>query len=145
MKKTKTQIDKKIKELDQQIKEASKKHIDPLSIKRGDLYYELNERELKTVVGKCFIYKNNCYSCPEKKSDYWDIFYKVVELDVEGSLRIISISKDKNGLINFKEMQEYSTSYMRSLKPLSAKIFDEKFKDFSFELNKKMMGADNEF
>lgn len=29
-------------------------------------------------VGKCYVYRRNCYSCPQKESDYWDTFYRVL-------------------------------------------------------------------
>lgn len=34
---------------------------------------------LKSLVGKCFIYKRNSYSCPRKKSDYWDVYRKILD------------------------------------------------------------------
>lgn len=33
---------------------------------------------LEKLVGQAFVYRRNCYSCPTKKSDYWDTFRKVV-------------------------------------------------------------------
>jgi len=34
---------------------------------------------LKKMVGQCFAYRNDCYSCPKKKSDYWNAFRKIID------------------------------------------------------------------
>jgi hypothetical protein len=33
---------------------------------------------LRGMVGKTFVYRRSCYSCPQKKSDYWDVFRRVL-------------------------------------------------------------------
>ena len=42
---------------------------------------EAKEQEAynKAVLGKCFRYRN-CYSCPEKPSDYWWLYARVVKV-----------------------------------------------------------------
>lgn len=34
---------------------------------------------LKSLIGKCFAYRKNSYSCPAKPTDYWDMFRKILE------------------------------------------------------------------
>jgi hypothetical protein len=58
-----------------------------------------NEEKFGGLVGKCFTYRN-CYSCPEKPSDYWQSYCRVssitgayatvmeFEIDKEGMIRI---------------------------------------------------------
>lgn len=36
---------------------------------------------LRSLVGKCFIYRRNSYSLPTKPSDYWDVYYLVTGHD----------------------------------------------------------------
>ncbi len=65
----------------------------------SDRIRDLNEAEtgkthlpfLKKFVGKCFAYRNNCFSCPKKKSDYWDVFRKILGFveHKDGSLAFI--------------------------------------------------------
>lgn len=38
----------------------------------------------KALVGKYFKYVGNCYSSPKKKSDYWDVYYRVVMVSSDG-------------------------------------------------------------
>lgn len=42
---------------------------------------EFKEKTLPTLLGlvdKCFVFRRNSYSCPEKESDYWDLFRRVL-------------------------------------------------------------------
>jgi len=34
---------------------------------------------LKKMLGQCYVYRNNSYSCPDKKNDYWNIFRKIID------------------------------------------------------------------
>jgi hypothetical protein len=69
---------------------------------------ELKEKEmeekhypaLRKSAGKSFIYRRNCYSCPEEPSDYWDVYKKVLEVvEANGSLYFVieEFSVDRNG------------------------------------------------
>lgn len=60
---------------------------------------------LKTMIGQCFIYKGNSYSCPEKTKDYWDVFRKILEgyENNHGGFNFIieEFSIDRDGKINW--------------------------------------------
>lgn len=60
-------------------------------------YYNIYElpRLKKKYLNKYFIYRNNAYSCPNKKSDYWNVYYKVIEIDENGAIISIETSEDK--------------------------------------------------
>lgn len=36
--------------------------------------------QISASIGKTFAYRRNCYSCPSKAEDYWDIFRKLVDV-----------------------------------------------------------------
>lgn len=55
----------------------------------------------KTLVGKCFKYRN-CYSCPEKPSDFWWSYTVVTAIDDHGWLTLLSFQSDKNGRVEIK-------------------------------------------
>lgn len=64
---------------------------------------EFTEQELPRIMallGKSYVYRNNSYSCPERPSDYWDVFRKVVRVvprDGAAWLLFEECSIDKNG------------------------------------------------
>lgn len=35
---------------------------------------------VRALAGRCFVYRCNSYSSPEKPSDYWDVYYKVLSV-----------------------------------------------------------------
>ena len=41
---------------------------------------ERKANEIKPLLDKCYRYRNN-YSCPEKDSDYWWIYMKIIKID----------------------------------------------------------------
>lgn len=53
------------------------------------------------LVGKCFKYPRNNYSCPEKKSDYWPVYSRVLRLDGHG-LICHTFQADKYGDIRIE-------------------------------------------
>ena len=71
---------------------------------RNELY-EIGRAEAyakhKAMVGKCFKYPRNYYSCPQKESDYWPVYYKVTRA-TKDSARCIVFSTDSNGKIEIE-------------------------------------------
>lgn len=57
--------------------------------------------ENAALVGKCFRYRN-CYSCPEKPSDYWPLYAKVQRIDKHGYLTVFTFETDKDGAVRIK-------------------------------------------
>lgn len=59
------------------------------------------ERENRALLGKCFKYRNS-YSCPEKPSDYWWLYTKVVGLEGPNIFYTeFEVAKDGRISINF--------------------------------------------
>lgn len=57
--------------------------------------------ENKGLLGKTFKLRN-CYSCPEKPSDYWPLYIKVQEIDKAGMLTMFQFEADKFGRISIR-------------------------------------------
>lgn len=103
-----TEIKNQIAQLD--------KEIDNMIFKK----YELQEKHFKLYelqnikekyLNKYFIYRNNCYSCPKKKSDYWNVYYKVIEVNDDGGIIAVSLEKDKYENIS-SEIKTIGTDYI---------------------------------
>lgn len=80
------------------------KEIDSMVHKKYELqekYFRLYKLEniKKKYINKYFVYRDNCYSCPEDKSDYWNVYYKVIEVTNNGGIVVVSLQKDKYGRI----------------------------------------------
>jgi hypothetical protein len=57
---------------------------------------EIHIPELKKYIGRFFKYPKNCYSCPEKKSDYWDDYYRILDF-VNDTFIVENCYVDSNG------------------------------------------------
>jgi len=77
----------KIEELEKKRTEITEK----ISIIKEKEIKEKIIPRFKTMKGMCFVYRNCCYSCPQTKSDYWDVFRKIIDYvtDKEGYLYFI--------------------------------------------------------
>lgn len=89
--------------LKSKIKELSNEIINK-SVERQkfqNLYFQLFELDKlkKKYLNKYFVYRNDCYSCPEKESDYWNVYYKVININEYGGIEAISLQKDRYGRI----------------------------------------------
>lgn len=86
----------RIKKLKEEI-EVKKAKLNELQ----DKYFKENELEdiKKQYMNKFFVFRNNSYSCPCKKSDYWDVYYKVIDVDENGGIKTQMLEKDKYGNI----------------------------------------------
>ena len=65
---------------------------------------EDTERECEALklVGTYWKYRN-CYSCPEKDSDYWWMYMKVVKTDGRGHLTTFDFQTDKDGNVSTRQ------------------------------------------
>lgn len=78
--------------------------------KYNQAYWKLeeaeNERDAKKFIGKCFKYRN-CYSCPEKPSDYWWLYGVVIEAE-DGSVELFYFQKDSHGQFTTGKHENWS-------------------------------------
>lgn len=101
MKKTLKQLKKESLELTREINRIEEEEIQKVCIP-----------ELKKLVGKYYAYRKNAYSCPEKPSDYWDVFRKIIDW-VESNERGFhfiyeEFSIDSNGKISLEVEETYA-------------------------------------
>lgn len=65
---------------------------------------QVDEREIapkrRALVGRCFRYRN-CYSCPDKPSDYWWLWLRIVGVD-GGCVLCVQTERDKYGKITIE-------------------------------------------
>lgn len=73
-----------------------------MEMRRDELHQREQSRrreESEAMIGKVFVYRNNCYSCPENPDDYWDIYHLITGVDEDGYPVGVSIQDDKQGMI----------------------------------------------
>lgn len=79
------------------------------------------------LVGKTFKYRN-CYSCPEKPSDYWWMYAKVTRMGDDGLLYLTTFQTDKYG--NMEVRFEHLGYHMQGYHPVPASEFNRAWKTF---------------
>jgi len=67
----------------------------------SDLEGNLRIQENKKLVGRCYKYKN-CYSCPEKEEDYWNLYTKITGLTNSGSLKGVKFEVTSEGVASIR-------------------------------------------
>lgn len=98
------------------LEEAARKANAAASAERG----RLHDAENAAVVGKHFKYRN-CYSCPERPSDYWWLYLRVIEAK-GGRLKCFAFEIDKYGKISVETKN--SLYHVRDgYRPISAKEY----------------------
>lgn len=89
---------------------------------------EIEEKENRVryggLTGKCFAYRN-CYSCPEKPSDYWYTYVQV--LSVEGShADALCFDIDKDGRVSIEPLKSIPAAMLgRDYKSVTKTQFDK--------------------
>lgn len=97
--------EKRLKELDSKIDKIVKTKLDKLYKERNILREELSEARKEKLVGTFWVYKNNSYSYPDGPEDKWDVWGIIVKPGV-----LLTIEKDKYGMIEIQEKQIWSDS-----------------------------------
>lgn len=81
----------------------------------------------RALVGKCFRYRN-CYSMPQKPSDYWWLYLRVVSTTADGNCRAFSFQEDRDGQISIETRARAHTVFLDgapgSYRPISRRQFD---------------------
>jgi hypothetical protein len=99
-----------------------------ISVLRGELN-RIKEAEAdkaySALVGKFFKAKNH-YSCPEKPSDYWWIYVKVLGVS-GGGLSCTSFQTDKNGEVNVRPDAFYMSVSLESYIEIPEKEYERAF------------------
>ena len=120
------ELKKELRLLNKQIDKSYKKNMDSLHKDRDRLKDEIMKQDSKELLGKSFVYKNNSYSVPSKKSDYWNVYLKVIKV-IEDGIKVLAVEKNSYGNIEIvTEDRMYNT--MPGYVPCSKKEFDKYYK-----------------
>ena len=57
-------------------------------------------------VGQCFV-SRNCYACPEKRSDYWNIYSYVIGVSEGPGVDVLQFQTDKFGAMQIQKNHSY--------------------------------------
>lgn len=87
---------------DEKLKQASLEIRAELCSREVAAYHEKNMQH----VGKCFVARN-CYSCPEKKSDYWNVYYMVLSLNDGNGVDVLQLQIDRDGNAFIQKTSSY--------------------------------------
>lgn len=103
---------------DEKLKQASIEIRSEMQSREAAAYAEKNMQN----VGKCFVARN-CYSCPEKKSDYWNVYYMVLNLNDGNGVDVLQLQIDRDGNAFIQKTNAY---YVHLLgKKISRAAFDK--------------------
>ena len=83
------------------------------------------QRIVQSLVGLCFRTRNN-YSCPEKPSDYWWLYVRVLRVD-GGALRGLRFEVDKNGTVRVDKDGFYMVRTLEDYERISPDEFDRQY------------------
>ena len=68
---------------------------------------------LKSLVGKCFVYRFNCFGPSSGAEDYWDDFMRVLDFQADGKdlycFIVEKFSTNSRGHSTLQVMQEYGS------------------------------------
>lgn len=97
-----------------------------INAKISRIEHDNRAAENKSHVGKCFKYRN-CYSCPEKPSDYWWLYIRVTGLLKDGSVECTEFQTDKYGEVTVKAKKQMYL-VRDGCRPISKSEFDRAWK-----------------
>jgi hypothetical protein len=81
-------------------------------------------KENKALVGKCFRY-HNCYSCPEKNTDYWWCYRQITGLDEYGDLLSWEFQIDKDGKVEIDPSSYFGRQVDDGWQPITKAQFQK--------------------
>lgn len=108
----------KIEELNEKITKLNKE-LTPLRIALREAEDKKLADKFRKNIGKCFVYRKNCYSDSRIESDYWDMFMRIISVTKDAYI-YFEISKDSYGRVSFEIGSEPITFGLRAMwKPVS--------------------------
>jgi len=105
-------MNNKIKLIDDQILKLRQKTNALINQRNEELEkIAIKKKIWEEYIGKTYAYRNNCFSCPENKSDYWDVYYKIISYDEDKKrYRYFSFQKDSHGDVTILLKSVYSNN-----------------------------------
>ena len=95
--------------------------------------------ECAALLGRHFK-TQNCYSCPEKPSDYWRLYVKPLRIDKDGTLIAVSFQIDRDGKIDIENKQYFYPKQLASFQEITEKAFN-KARDLCLKAATKALSA----
>ena len=133
---------KQLEKIKKEIDIKYDKYLKKLYEERTKIQDEIENEDCKALVGKTFIYKNNSYSCPEKKSDYWNVYLKVVDV-FDGGIICFTCEKDSDGNIQIQTEKRYGKNSLIGYVPCKEKEFEKHLLKLKEEINMKLDKNEN--
>jgi len=124
---------KELNVVNKKIDKLYNKFIKPLEKEKSILREKVEKEKCESLLGKTFVYKDNSYSCPSKKSDYWNNYMKVVKVGDYG-VDCLIVSKDSYGRIQI-EIERLNEDLM-GYSPCSKSSFERNYEKLLKEIEK---------
>lgn len=107
------------------------KYLKPLYDKKSKVQDKVDQEDCQKLIGKTFIYKNNSFSCPSKKDDYWNNYLKVVGVGKDYGIDCLVVQKDSFGRISIEieTLHEDLMGYEPCSKLLFSKAYNKLMKE----------------
>ena len=112
-----------------------KNQLAPITDKIRVIEREEERKRLQNLAEKCFIYKDNCFSCPSSLKDYWDVYYKILDVTNNNCLMCLEFQTNKYGHITI-EMKPILKECLENDKKIISITKEEFEKEFAKVLNK---------
>jgi hypothetical protein len=91
---------------------------------QSTLFKEYEEMEIiRKYFNTYWMYKDNCYSCPNNEEDYWNVYYFIYAVD-NSRVKGISFQQDSNGKIIIENIDEYAEYFSESHIQITKKEFN---------------------
>ncbi len=133
---------KELEKLKNKIQKVYDENISHLDIQKKKLQNDIEKQESSELIGKTFVYKDNSFSCPSKKSEYWNVYLKVVEC-IDSSIRVITVEKNSQGNIEIQTEERWN-NHLYGYVPCSKSVFERYFKKYSEELKQFVKRGERE-
>lgn len=101
----------------------------------ADIEAPYEQQRAANYVGMCLRTRNN-YSCPEKPSDYWWLYVKVLRADEHGALRCLRFEVDKDGAVRVEPNDFFMVQTLESYEPISPDEFTRQYAQMLKHLEK---------
>ena len=116
---------KQLEKIKKEIDLKYDKYLKKLYKQEKKLKDEIEKQDSRELLGKTFVYKNNSYSCPEKKSDYWNVHLKVIGL-ISGGIKVLTVEKDSHGCIIIQTENRWN-NILHGYEPCKEKEFENHY------------------
>lgn len=105
--------------------------LETLEEQRDDVMEQINKIRSRedavrshALVGRAFVYRGNCYSCPDKPEDYWAVFYYVTGTSDGFGVDTIQLQSPKKESLEIKYDHGMMTQQVERLEEITVPEFE---------------------